>query len=226
MVVSLLSAAMFTALISVQGSVTTWLVFDPTADNRLTIEVPPELGGPADTELVGGVLATLHFDPVRLLLNLPLSVEVTVEEIRVAGASFAPLGSLPTLQTGTLCVTADASDPGSGSVTVPLLGLPVIQAEMRTVTYLTNLSVLFPDGVALAAAIEDQLGLDLRALLRNRFAAGPVVVDTQAQGVIPSDVALLGGRPFSMQVTILNSLQPPHHPLLDECAALLATPQN
>ena len=32
----------------------------------------------------------------------------------------------------------------------------------------------------------------------------------------------LGGRPFSMQVKILNSLQPPQHPLLDECDAFLA----
>jgi hypothetical protein len=223
MFATMLSATMLTALVSVQGSVTTWLVFDPTADNRLTIDVPLELGGPASTELVGGVRATLHFDPVRLLLNLPLTVDVTVDEIRVAGASFAPLQSLPTLQTGTLCVTADPNGPGAGSVTVPLLGLPHIQAEMRTVTYLTNLSVLFPDGVALAAAIEDDLALDLRALLLNRFAAGPVAVDTEAQGVIPSDVALLGGRPFSMQVTILNSLQPPQHPLLAECAALLAS---
>lgn len=222
MVVSLLSAATFTALISVQGSVTTWLVFDPTADNRLTIEAPPELGGPAGTQLVGGVRTTLHFDAVRLLLNLPLTVDVSVDEIRVAGASFAPLGVLPTIETGTLCVTADADDPGAGSVTVPLLGLPHIQAEMRTISYPTGLPTLFPDGIALAAAIEDDIAVDLRALLLNHFAAGPVAVDTTAQGVIPADVALLGGQPFSMQVKILNSLQPPRHPLLDECAALLA----
>jgi hypothetical protein len=83
--------------------------------------------------------------------------------------------------------------------------------------------MLFPDGIALAAAIEDDIAVDLRALLLNRFAAGPVAVDTQAQGVIPADVALLGGQPFNMQVKILNSLQPPQHPLLDECAALLAS---
>jgi hypothetical protein len=39
---------------------------------------------------------------------------------------------------------------------------------------------------------------------------------------IAVDVFLLGGRPFSLQVKIVNSLQPPSHPLLDECAAFLA----
>jgi hypothetical protein len=101
--------------------------------------------------------------------------------------------------------------------------LPHIEAEMRTISYPTALPMLFPDGIALAAAIEDDIAVDLRALLLNRFAAGPVAVDTQAQGVIPADVALLGGQPFNMQVKILNSLQPPQHPLLDECAALLAS---
>lgn len=224
MLATLMTASVLTALVSTQASVSTWLVFDPSAENRLTIDVPAELGGPTGTELVGGVLATLHFDPVRLLLNLPLSVDVTVDEIRVAGASFAPLQSLPTIQTGTICVTADSNDPGSGAVTLPLLAPPHIAAEMRTITYLTALSFLFPDGIALTAAIEDEIEVDLRALLRNRFAAGPVAVETQAQGVIPPDVALLGGRPFSMQLTILNSLQPPQHPLLDECDALLASP--
>ena len=52
--------------------------------------------------------------------------------------------------------------------------------------------------------------------------AGPVAVDTQADGVTPLDVLLLGGRAFSKQVKILNSLQPPEDPLLDECAAFLA----
>lgn len=85
----------------VQISVTTWLIFDPAVENRLTVDVPADLGGPTGTELVGGVLATLHVDPVQLLLNVPLSVDVEVDEIRVAGASFAVLPSLPTLQTGT-----------------------------------------------------------------------------------------------------------------------------
>jgi hypothetical protein len=127
------------------------------------------------------------------------------------------------VQTGTICVTADPNDPGSGTVTLPLLALPHIAAEMRTVTYLTSpLSSLFPDGIALTAAIEDDIEVGLRALLLNRFTAGPVAVDTQAQGVIPPGLALLGGRPFSMQVKILNSLQPPQHALLDECEAFLA----
>jgi hypothetical protein len=41
--------------------------------------------------------------------------------------------------------------------------------------------------------------------------------------VIPPDILLLGGFPFSLQVKILNSLQPPHDPLLDQCAAFLAS---
>ena len=215
--------ALAAALISIQTSVSTWLVFDPTAENRLSIELPPDLGGTTGTELVGGVLATLHFDLISLLLDLPLSVDVTVDEIRVAGASFVPLPNLPALQTGTICVTADPNDPGSGMVTLPLLALPHIEAEMNTVTYLTSgLASLFPDGIPLAASIEDDLEVDLRALLLNRFAAGPVAVDTAAEGVIPADILLLGGRPFSMQVKILNSLTPPEDPLLDECADFLA----
>ena len=178
--------------------------------------------GPTGIELVGGVRATLHFDPVRLLANLPLSVDVTIDEVRVAGASFAPVPIIPGLQTGTICVTADPSHPGTGTVTLPLLALPHIHADMRTITFLTSgLASMFPDGIPLTAVIDDDIEVDLRALLLNRFTAGPVAVDTQAAGVIPPDVLLLGGRPFSLQVKILNSLQPPHHPLLDECAAFL-----
>jgi hypothetical protein len=95
---------------------------------------------------------------------------------------------------------------------------------MRTIAVATSplVGALFPDGIALTAHVEDQLQLDLRALLLNRFLAGPVAVDTQASGVIPPEVALLGGLPFSLDVTILNSLLPPSDPLLDECAAFLA----
>jgi hypothetical protein len=171
---------------------------------------------------VGGVLATLHFDLLKLLLDQPLSVDVEVEEIRVAGASFTPLATVP-VQTGTLCVTADRDDPGSGTVTLPLLARPHIEAEMRTVSFPTALASLFPEGIALSAGIEDDLEIDLRSLLLNRFAAGPVAVDTEAQGVIPPDILLLGGLPFRLKVKILNSLQPTAHPLLDECAAFLAS---
>jgi hypothetical protein len=71
---------------------------------------------------------------------------------------------------------------------------------MRTRTFLTSsLGSAFPDGIAVAADIGDDLAIDLRTLLLNRFAAGPVAVDTEAQGVIPPDVFLLGGRPFSLR---------------------------
>ena len=194
MIATMLAVPLLTALVSIQTSVTTWLVFDPTADNRLTIQVPDNLGGPTGTELVGGVLATLHFDLVSLLLNLPISVDVTVDEIRVAGASFAPLPIIPSLQTGTICVTADPNNPGSGTVTLPLLAPPHIHADMRTITYLTSpISSMFPNGIDLTASIDDDIEVDLRALLLNRFTAGPVAVDTQAAGVIPPDVALLAG---------------------------------
>jgi hypothetical protein len=224
MLAATLMPVLLGGLLSVQGSVTTWLVFDPTADNRLVIETPASLGGTTGTSLVGGVLATLRFDLVKLATNLPLSIDVDVREIRVAGDSFAPLPVFPTTQTGTICVTADPDDPGSGTVTLPLLGPPHIVADMRTRTFLTSsLGGLFPDGIALSARIEDDLAIDLRALILNRFAAGPVAVDTEARGVIPPDILLLGGFPFSLQVKILNSLQPRHDPLLDECATFLAS---
>jgi hypothetical protein len=118
---------------------------------------------------------------------------------------------------------AATNEEARPTVTLPLLGLPHIEADMRTRTFLmSSLGSAFPDGIAVAAHIGDDLAIDLRTLLLNRFAAGPVAVDTEAQGVIPPDVFLLGGRPFSLQVKIVNSLQPPSHPLLDECAAFLA----
>jgi hypothetical protein len=218
-----LAAPALAGLVSVQASVTTWLVFDPRSDNRLTIETPARLGGPTGTSLVGGVRATLVFDPTRLALNLPLAVNVRIDEIRVAGESFAVIPNLPDLQTGTVCVTADPAQPGTGSVLVPVFHLPFISADMRTLTFLTSpmLSQLFPEGIALTAHIEEELELDLRALLVNRFLAGPVAVDAEAEGIIPPDLAILGGRPFAIQAKILNSLLPPSHPLLDECAAFL-----
>jgi len=222
MLATVFAVPFLTLLVSIQTSITTWLVLDPTAENRLNVEVPAQLGGPTGTQLVGGVLATLTFDPVALALNLPLSVDVRVDEIRIAGASFAPLPISPNLQTGTLCVTADPNKPGTGAVTLPLLRPPHIEAEMNTVTYVTGLASAFPNGIRLTAEISDDIEVDLRALLRNRFMAGPVAVDTAAQGTIPPDVFLLGGLPFSLQVKILNSLFPPQHPLLDQCAAFLS----
>jgi hypothetical protein len=220
---ALAMAGLLSGIVSVQASVSTWLVFDPSAENRLVIDLPADLGGSTGTRLVGGVLATLHFDALSVILNQPLAVDVTIDEVRVAGESFAALPSLPELTTGTICVTADPDTPGTGTVTVPLLGLPQIAADMNTVTVLTSPVVgpLFPDGIVLAAHIEDELALDLRPLLRNRFTAGPVAVETEAAGTIPADVALLGGQPFRLAVTILNSLQRPEDPLLDECDAFL-----
>jgi hypothetical protein len=221
---TLVMAGALSGLVSVQARVGTWLVFDPHSDNRLTISEPASLGGPTGTRLVGGVHATLVFDATRALLNLPLSVDVVIDEIRVAGESFPAVPILPDLQTGTVCVTADPSRPGTGTVSVPVLGLPEISADMRTLTFATAplVAALFPNGIALTAHIEEPLGVDLRALLLNRFLAGPVAVDADASGTIPADVALLGGQPFTIHAKILNSLAPPADPLLDECAAFLA----
>jgi hypothetical protein len=213
-------AGVVAGLVSVQTSVTTWLVFDPSSDNRLTIEEPADLGGPTGTRLVGGVLATFSFDATKLLLHLPLKADVRIDEVRVAGESFAAIAAIPLLQTGTICVTGDPNQPGTGTVTVPLIGLPTIDADMRTVTFLTSaLGDFFPDGIALSAHIEEPLEVDLRALLANGFTAGPVAVDAEAEGTIPPDVVFLGGLPFSIHAKILNSLTPPEDPLLDECAA-------
>lgn len=221
---ALAMAGLLSGLVSVNTSVTTWLVLDPSSENRLEIDLPPNLGGETGTRLVGGVLATLSFDAVSLLLNRPLVLDVTIDDIRIAGESFAALPSMPQLQTGTICVTADPAEPGTGTVTVPLLGLPVIDAEMRTQTVMTSplMNNLFPDGIALAARIREQLAVDLRALLRNNFTAGPVAVDTEASGVIPPEILLLGGQTFRIDATILNSLSEPEDPLLDECDAFLA----
>jgi len=223
-VTSIAMAGLLTGLVSVNTSVSTWLVFDPSQENRLEIDLPEALGGGTGTRLHGGVLATLSFDVVSLLLNRPLLLDVTIDEIRVAGESFAALPTSPALQTGTVCVTADPDEPGRGTVLVPVGRLPIIDAEMRTVTLLTSpaLGPLFPDGIALAARIRDELEVDLRALLRNHFTSGPVAVDTEASGVIPADLPLLGGQPFRIDVTILNSLSAPQHPLLDECDEFLA----
>jgi len=223
MLATLALAGLVSGAITTETSVTTWLVFDPHSANRLTIEEPPELGGPTGTRLVGGVRATLTFDATKLLLHLPLTVAVRIDEIRIAGDSFAPVPVLPDLQTGTLCVVADPTQPGTGAVVVPLLGLPQIAADMRTLAFATSplVGALFPDGIALTARIEEPLGIDLRAFLLN-LTAGPIAVDADAEGVIPPDVALLGGQGFAIQAKILNALGPPRDPLLDECAAFLA----
>src|SRR5262245_41550705 len=100
---TLAMAGVTAALVSVQTRVTTWLVFDPHSDNRLTIDRPADQGGATGTALVGGVRATLTFDATRVLLDLPVTVDVRIDEIRIAGDSFAPVPAIPTIQTGTLC---------------------------------------------------------------------------------------------------------------------------
>ncbi len=215
---TLASTLALASFLSVQTHVTTWLVFDPTADNRLELEVPEFAGGGVrESRLVGGVLARITFDLVPLLLNQPASADVVVEEIRVAGESF---DALPGLGTGTLCVSLDPVDPGGGILELPVLAPPHITAELRTLTHLAGpIAALVPDGIPLAATIDEDLQIDLRALLANGLTAGPAAVNTSAEGIVPPNVIVFGGQAFRIEAKILNSLAVPEDPLLDECEA-------
>lgn len=207
--------------IAVETSLTTWLVLDPNAANQLQMTLPG--GETVATPLSGGVLATVTVDLLALALNLPTVAEVQVEEIRIAGESFAPVPALPSLQTGTLCVSADPQATGGGAVALPAEVPPriTISTELATRTVaLGPLGAALPgDGIPLSAAIEDEVQADLRTLLVNELGTGPVAVDTEAEGVVPPDVLLIGGQPFRIDLRILNSLSAPSGPLLDECAA-------
>ncbi|HTY18871.1 MAG TPA: hypothetical protein VMH82_14175 [Myxococcota bacterium] len=47
-------------------------------------------------------------------------------------------------------------------------------------------------------------------------------MQTSATGTVPDDTPFLGGSGFSLDVTLVNSFDPPpDDPLLDQCAAYL-----
>lgn len=59
-------------------------------------------------------------------------------------------------------------------------------------------------------------------LFENDLQGGPVEVQTSATGTVPDDTPFLGGSGFSLDVTLVNSFDPPpDDPLLDQCAAYL-----
>jgi len=70
--------------------------------------------------------------------------------------------------------------------------------------------------------LREPLQVDLRTLFENDLQGGPVEVQTSATGTVPDDTPFLGGSGFSLDVTLVNSFDPPpDDPLLDQCAAYL-----
>jgi hypothetical protein len=203
-----------------QVSLGLWLNFDQTQSNTLDLQIPPVLGGGVrSTRLVGGAHTIVSFDLFSLISPQGLSVNVVIDEIRIAGESFDIFPGTPS---GTLCVTGDPAGAGSGVLLLPLLAPPSVIADFHTQTFLTGpLEPFLPDGIRLAAHIEDQLQVDLLSLFRSNFQGGPAVVRTSATGTVPADVVFFGGAPFALNVTLFNSFTPPADPLLTECDAFL-----
>jgi len=201
-----------------------WLNFDQGSQNQLALTIPDRLGGGVrTTRLVGGVHAILTFNFLDFLSPNGVNVDATVDEIRIAGASFELFEDTPDSATGTLCVNGDPSGAGSGHLLIPVAGWPTVSAQFNTVTFLTGaLGAFLPNGIKLAAQTQAPLQADLRTLFANNFRGGPAAVQASATGTVPKGTPFLQGSAFALDVTLVNSFAPPpDDPLLEECAAFL-----
>jgi hypothetical protein len=223
------TAALALALLNVTVSTDLWLNLDPSAQNTLTLVVPANiLGGGVDTTtLVGGVHAIVTFNSADLFSPQGINADFTVDQIRIAGQSFNLFPVFPELGlvTGTLCVEANpVSGGGTGHLFIPVVGDPYVTADFDTDTFLTGpFGRAIPNGIPLSAHAQAPLQADLRTLFESDFQSGPVVVSTSAAGTVPQGVALFGGSPFSLNVTIENSFDAPQDPLLTDCDQFFAS---
>jgi hypothetical protein len=209
-----------------QVSTAMWLNFDQGSQNQLALTIPDRLGGGVrTTRLVGGVHAILTYNLLDFFSPDGVNVDATVDEIRIAGENFELFEDAPDSATGTLCVIGDPNGAGSGHLLLPVVGWPTVSAQFNTVTFLTGaLGQFLPDGIKLAAQTQAPLQVDLRTLFANKFAGGPVKVQASATGTVPKGTPFLQGSAFALNVTLVNSFSPPpDDPLLDECAAFLAS---
>jgi hypothetical protein len=219
------TTALALALLNLTVTTDLWLNFDPNAQNTLTLVVPED-GAVDTTTLVGGVHAIVTFNSADLISPQGINADITVDQIRIAGQSFQLFPGVPYLVTGTLCVEADrVLGGGTGHLFIPVVGSPYVTAQFNTDTFITGgLYGFISQGIPLSANLQAPLQADLRTLFESNFQSGPVVVQTSATGTVPQNVILLGGAPFSLNVTIENSFNPPpQDPLLTQCDEFFAT---
>jgi hypothetical protein len=196
------------------------LTLDPAADNHLEIALPENLGGgTATVALVGNIETVVSLDSDELVTRRGVFATVLVEDLLIAGTPLELFG----LDTGTLCVALDGSEPSGGVAFLrPLLRKEAdFQLTIPTETHVTN-----PDVAALLPPLPLVLELDARArlglldLLNLALKGEGLRLREVVQATIPEDYPLLGGSEATLDVTLVSTRTPSTDPMLDGCAAL------
>lgn len=199
------------------------LNLDPTASNTLEL-IDPFNGSVLQSQLVGGTATTIILDTDKLLTWQGVFATLRVDDVRLAGTSFAIGGGL---NTGTICMTQDPDQPSGGFAYLrPLFKKEAdVQLTLATLAFVTDpfLSLVAPP-LPFGATIDTQIPLtlsDLLALMAGQERS--LTITETITDTLPDDILLLGGSDITVTVTLTNESAPAADPLLDECDAFFAS---
>jgi hypothetical protein len=175
------------------------------------------------TTLVGGADMTISLSLFNLFAPGGILAMVTIDDIRMAGPSFALAGQ----QTGTICVS-EVEDSGGGTALIRLLhGEAQFDVVFDTVIHtLGALGGQVPGGIPFAAPLQATAPLTFGDMI-DLFLGKPgslrvtQVIETEIEG--PGDnssiLDLIDGSPVTATITLASAEAIPDHALLDQCAA-------
>jgi hypothetical protein len=206
------------------------LVLEEPSDITIEIDIFSPPYDMAQTSLVGGISSTItaslgFLELLGVLVGKSIVADVSVDEIAIAGTEIVIGGLLPT---GTLCVDIDGANPGGGQALInPLVGVAQFIVDLNTIVYLTHpvvgpaLGGSFP----FTASIDDVAPLSLGDLIGLALggSGGGLSLTQEIATQLPPDTPVIGPANVTATLTLATADAIPSDPLLDECAAFLAT---
>ncbi len=212
------------ALLSACGKINlpTLLVLDPSADNKLTIQLPASFGGGSvSSKLVGNVKTTVTIDTNKLISPQGVPATVTVNSFATAGSSIN-LGSIPS---GTLCTYIPAGQSAGG---VAYLRPLIFKDATFSLTIPTETKSVDPivqnliPPIPLLLKIDAKTTIDLLGLITLMFQGTGLNLHQVVNMTIPADIPLLGGSTVTLDAVLASTKTAVTDPMLDACAAVLA----
>jgi len=175
------------------------------------------------TTLVGGADMTISLSLLNLFAPGGILAMVTIDDIRMAGPSFALAGQ----QTGTICVSDLEGEGGGTALIRPLHGEAQFDVVFATAIHtLGPLGGQIPDGIPFNAPLQATAPLTFGDMI-DLFLGKPgslrvtQVIETEIEG--PGDnssiLDLIDGSPVTATITLASAEAIPDHALLDQCAA-------
>jgi hypothetical protein len=198
--------------------------------SELTLELPifPPPFDEETTSLVGGVETTITteiglFELLGALIGKAIPADIAIDDVLIAGTEILIGGGLPT---GAICVfqDPDLASGGSASFNI-LLGVAAFEMTLNTRLGLTDpllgslLGEPAPFQQIVSAMVPVSIG-DLLALISGGGSGLALTQDIDAEfGPVP----ILGTVHVTGTLTLASTDTPPSDPLLDECAAFIAS---